>query len=325
MTIINDILDISKLESGKLTLEESDFDFRDLLENIWAMGEYLSAPNSLEFVSDFADNLHACLRGDDVRLRQILLNLLSNACKFTSEGTVTFSVTAGESSLRFVGADTGPGISPEETLSLFEPFKRLDTTRNRKIQGTGLGLSICKNLVDLMGGAISVESEYGRGSVFTVVLPLVPGDECGMRQTGETGRTEYAPGVRVLIVDDNEINLSVAEGLLTDLYGIACDLADSGAVALEMVAAADYTLIFMDHMMPDMDGIETTRRIRALGGKLAKIPIIALTANAVKGTREAMLASGIDDYLTKPIKVDELDAILARWIPDEMKVKAPLP
>ena len=320
VTIINDILDISKLESGKLTLEECDFNFHELLENMLAMGEYLVAPNSLEFIHTYDEALPVCLYGDDVRLRQILLNLISNACKFTSEGSVSFSVAMENSFLRFIVADTGSGISAEEMESLFEPFKRLDTTRNRKIQGTGLGLSICKNLVDLMGGSIRVVSEYGRGTSFTVLLPLVTGDEKAMLPSGNNERTEYDPRVRVLVVDDNEINLSVAQGLLVDLYGVACDLADSGAKALELIVDNEYTLVFMDHMMPEMDGIETTQRIRVMGGRFAQIPIIALTANAVKGTREVMLASGIDDYLTKPIKIEELEGILNRWIPDGLKV-----
>ncbi len=319
LVIINDILDISKLESGKLTLEEADYNFGELLENIRAMGEYLVKPNNLTFVYEESGDLPAYLHGDDVRLRQILLNILSNACKFTTRGSVTLSVAADADNLRFAVADTGPGIREEDMPSLFEPFKRFDSTKNRKIQGTGLGLSICKNLADLMGGNISVASEYGRGATFTVVIPKVPGKEGPAAETGEPVTTFLAPEVRVLIVDDNEINLSVAEGLLTDLYGIRCDLALSGAEALEKVAAADYTMVFMDHMMPEMDGVETTRRIRSMGGRFAVMPIVALTANAVKGTREEMLASGIDDYLTKPIKIDELNGILNRWIPDDLK------
>ena len=322
LTIINDILDISKLESGKLSLEEHDFNFHALLENMRAMGEYLAAPNHVAFEYATSGDLPVCLRGDEVRLRQIVLNLLSNACKFTTKGTISFHVAADGDSLRFVVADTGPGISEEDQVSLFKPFLRFDAARNRKVQGTGLGLSICKSLVDLMGGTIAVESEYGKGAAFTVVIPKVLGEDCPVEDGAAIARAVYAPGVRVLIVDDNEINLSVAEGLLTDIYGIACDTALSGAQALKMVAAADYTLIFMDQMMPEMDGMETTGRIRAMGGAYATMPVIALTANAVKGAREMLLAAGINDYLTKPINVEELGAMLDRWIPDSLKVQA---
>ncbi|MDL2290500.1 response regulator [Desulfovibrio sp. OttesenSCG-928-F20] len=315
LAIINDILDISRLESGKLTLIDSDYDFLGMLDNLRSMGEYLAAPNGLRFEFEADPDLPRCLHGDEVRLRQVLLNLISNACKFTNDGTVSFKVTAGEESLSFVVSDTGPGISAIDQPLLFEPFRRVESALNRAIQGTGLGLSISKNLVDMMGGSISLESEPGRGSVFTVNIPLVRGDEAAMIEKSPDKAVAYAPGVRALIVDDNAINLSVAEGLLTDLYGIECELANSGAKALQLVQEKDFTFIFMDQMMPEMDGVETAGRIRALGGDLACIPIIALTANAVKGTREQLLASGIDDYLTKPIEIAAMDAALRKWIP----------
>ncbi len=318
LTIINDILDISKLESGKLTLEEKDFDFEELLNNLQTMGEYLAAPNGLTFNFEKSDKLPACLHGDDVRLRQVLLNILSNACKFTTQGSVIFRVTSDDGRLIFSIADTGPGISEEDQVALFEPFKRVDTART--VQGTGLGLSISKNLVDMMGGEIRLHSELGKGSTFTVIIREVLGTDCGKKESRDAKRVEYKPGVKVLIVDDNDINLSVADGLLSGLYGFSCDLALSGAEALEKIQANDYVLVFMDHMMPEMDGVETTKRIRALGGKYAAIPVIALTANAVKGAREAMLDSGIDDYLSKPIEIDTLDSVLAKWVPAELKV-----
>ena len=321
LTIINDILDISKLESGKLTLVESDYNFHQFLDNIRTMGEYLSAPNHLQFIYEADKDLPLCLRGDDVRLRQVLLNILSNACKFTAEGSVTLQVRIDERSICFVIADTGTGITEADKALLFEPFKRIDTTKNRKIQGTGLGLSISKNLVELMGGAITVESEYGHGSTFAVTIPKIIGDEAAMDKKANAGRTSYVHDIKVLIVDDNEINLSVAEGLLTGMYEFDCHLALSGAEAIEKITTTDYALIFMDHMMPEMDGVETTRRIRAMGGKYRTIPIIALTANAVKGAKEIMLEAGIDDYLTKPIEVDQLEAMLSKWIPDNLKIK----
>ena len=317
LTIINDILDISRLESGKLSLAENDYDFQAMLDNLKAMGEYLAAPNGLDFVFESAPNLPLSLYGDEVRLRQVLLNLISNACKFTEKGAVRFFVAAEGPTLVFSVSDTGSGISQEDQAHLFEPFRRVDSIRNSAIQGTGLGLSISKNLVNMMGGDISLESELGRGSTFTVTVPLVVGNEQAIAEKASAKGIAFAPGVRALIVDDNEINLSVAEGLLTDLYGIECELANSGPLALEMVRKKDFTLIFMDQMMPGMDGVETSGHIRAMGGKFASMPIIALTANAVKGTKEQLLASGIDDYLTKPIEIVDMDAALRKWVPRE--------
>ena len=319
LTIINDILDISKLESGKLSMEESDFNFSQMLENIRSMAEYLAAPNGLRFLYEVDPGLPVYLRGDEVRLRQVLLNLLSNACKFTAEGHVAFTVRDGGDTLEFTVADTGRGIKEEDLESLFEPFKRMDTTRNRNIQGTGLGLSISRNLVEMMGGSIRVTSEYGKGSTFVVTIPKVPGEKTPDCADTAGRRCHFSPAVRVLVVDDNAINLTVAEGLLTDLYGIRCDQALSGAEAISLVRQTDYTLVFMDHMMPEMDGLEATRRIRAMGGKFAELPIIAFTANAVKGVREDMLASGVDDYLSKPIQVGDLDRILMQWIPADLR------
>ena len=318
LTIINDILDISRLESGKLELAESDFDFVRFMDNIRTMGQYLAEPNKLEFHYSVEGDPPACLRGDDVRLRQVLVNLLSNACKFTPAGSVFLRVAARGDSLVFAVADTGMGISEEDQVDLFEPFMRVGSSRTHKIQGTGLGLSITVSLVEMMRGSLTLESALGRGSTFTVTIPLTPGDACSMeRQT--QGPTRYKPGVTVLIVDDNEINLAVAEGLLNGLYDFVCDTASSGAEALEMLAGKDYDLVFMDHMMPDMDGLETTRRIRAMGGRCAEVPIIALTANAVKGARELILEAGLDDYLTKPIEADALDRILGKWLRGDLK------
>lgn len=316
LAIINDILDISRLESGKLTLTETDFDFLAMLENLRDLGAYLAAPNKLLFEYRPGAKLPRYLKGDEVRLRQVLLNLISNACKFTPAGSVTFEISVVQDDfLRFVVADTGTGIDKEDQARLFEPFQRVESTRNKGIQGTGLGLSICSNLVEMMGGSISLKSEPGQGSVFTVLIPLRQGDETAIAAKNSGEPTAFAAGVKVLVVDDNEINLSVAEGLLSDLYGISCELANSGARALELVQQQDFDLVFMDQMMPEMDGVETAGRIRDLGGKYAAMPIVALTANAVKGTKEYLLTMGINDYLTKPIEIAEMDAVLRKWIP----------
>lgn len=323
LTIINDILDVSKIESGKLTLIEDHFNFTRFLANIQSIGVYLAEPNKLAFHFKEAANLPHCLFGDEIRLRQILLNLLSNACKFTREGSVFFTVSVEKDMLRFVIADTGVGIKKENLPGLFSPFSQMDLTKNRSIQGTGLGLSICKSLVELMRGSIQVTSEYGKGSVFTVTVPIVLGDASQLPQEEERPhRASYAPTLKVLIVDDNMLNLTVAEGLLQELYDIRCDMASSGREALEKLRDKEYHMVFMDHMMPDMDGIETTRRIRKMGEKYAKLPVIALTANAIEGAKDMMLNAGINDYLSKPIQMDELDAILAKWVPGDQKIPA---
>ena len=319
LTIINDILDISKLESGRLELTPVNFDFPRLLDNVRSMVGFLAENKALSFKYEEIGPPPPCLFGDDVRLRQILLNLLSNAVKFTHDGSVTLTVTSGDDTLSFAVTDTGIGLRPESIKSLFEPFKQMDTTRNRAIQGTGLGLSISKSLVELMGGRIWVESVYGQGSTFVFTIPKRPGDPGLLDQSDGFQATVYSPDLKALIVDDNPINLKVASGLLQTIHGLASDTALSGREAIDMVRRNKYDLIFMDHMMPEMDGVEAARQIKALGPEYASMPIIALTANAVQGTREMMLASGIDDFLSKPIVKNELASVLFRWIPDRFK------
>ncbi len=319
LTIINDILDLSKLESGKLGLVPVDFDFPALLAGVRSLARYLAENKNLVFEYREEGDIPFCLYGDDLRLRQVLLNLISNAVKFTHHGRVGLFISVAEREIVIKVSDTGIGIKPEERANLFEPFKQIDTTRNRSIQGTGLGLSISRSLVDLMGGAIEVESVYGRGSTFTMTIPKIPGNEEALTKR-ETGRqVAYDPAFRILIVDDNSINLSVAAGLLKTIYGLDSDKASSGPEAIEKVQRKHYDLIFMDHMMPEMDGVEAARRIRALGGEYEKLPIVALTANAVQGAREMIMNSGMDDFLSKPIVREELAEILYKWAPDKYK------
>ena len=319
LTIINDILDLSKLESGRLELNPVNYDFPKLLANIHTLVQSLADNKHLIFSHEETGDIPRCLYGDDVRLRQVLLNILSNAVKFTREGTVALKVAAEKDRMVFVVSDTGIGIKSEDRTGLFQPFKQMDTTRNRDIQGTGLGLSISSNLVELMGGTIELESVYGHGSAFTITVPKVLGDETSLERKTKAQRVVYSPELRILVVDDNAINLSVAAGLLRTIYGLGCDQVFSGYEALEKLQAADYDLVFMDHMMPGMDGVEATRRIRALGGKFSALPVIALTANAVQGTCEMLMAAGFSDFLSKPIIREELDAILFKWVPDPLK------
>ena len=324
LALINDILDLSKLESGRMFLTPANFSFPALLDNLRSLAGGLARDKGLEFIFETDGKIPDYLYGDDVRLRQILVNLLTNAIKFTPAGTVALKVMVTGDFIYFTVSDTGIGIKDEDRSRLFEPFQRIDPTRDRGLRGTGLGLSICKNLAELMNGGLDVESEYGRGSVFTLRLPKIV-SETGETDVfavppsgadvGPTGPGNSRRSLRALVVDDNEINLHVAAGLLTSFHDIESDLVTSGREALALVTEHDYDYIFMDHMMPEMDGVEATRRIRALGGKYRSVPIIAFTANVVGDARDKLLASGMNDFLAKPIMQGDLEAVLRKWAP----------
>jgi len=318
--IINDIMDISKMETRKMALYSTHYNFRALIDNVASLASHLANESGLEFKLDIAQELPLCLFGDSVRLRQVLLNLLGNAAKYTKKGFVCMHVLIKEDSMRFDITDSGVGIKEEDLPNIFEPFTRIDTRRNRETKGTGLGLSIAKNLTEMMGGEIFVTSDYGVGSTFSVELPLVLGDETKLQQESPLTGIKYSPDLHVLIVDDNEINLRVSSGLLKNLHGIDCDTANSGMEAIAMVQQQDYDLIFMDHMMPELDGVDTTRHIRSLGAKYKSLPIIALTANAVIGTREELLAAGLNDFVPKPIQQKRLQDALYVWAPVEKRI-----
>ncbi len=324
LTIINDVLDLSKLESGKMRLMPVNFNFLAMLDHINSLAKYLAGNKQLEFNLTTEGDIPECLFADDVRLRQILLNVISNAVKFTGKGGIHLRVTARKDTIVFTVTDTGIGIKQEDMEGIFEPFNQLEPTRNRAIKGTGLGLSICKNLLDVMGGKIEAESVYGAGSAFIITIPKQIGDSAALSAQSGNSSAIYDQ-VSALVVDDNEINLNVARGLLKTLHGIESDLASSGPEAIEMVRRKDYDIIFMDHMMPEMDGVEATARIRALGEKYAGITIVALTANAVIGTKEMLVAAGMDDFLAKPIRKHELAEILYKWIPESKKSACPAP
>ena len=320
LSIINDILDFSKIEAGKLELNAVHYNFRELISNIVSMFGFMARKKGLEFeyVEDKA-GLPKCLFGDDVRLRQVLVNICANAVNFTDRGVVRMKAAARDGSLVVEIEDTGAGIKPDDLKDLFSPFARVDTVRNRSVKGTGLGLPISKNFVEMMGGTINVSSEYGAGSVFTITIPMTPGDESLVVRAGPPGGSKVsfsAPEAKILVVDDNDLNLKVAYRLLS-LYGIPADMAPSGREAITAVQKVDYDIVFMDHMMPEMDGIQATAKIRALGGKYAKLPIIALTANATRGVQDIFLSNGLDDYLPKPIELDKLSDMLRKWIPLE--------
>ena len=434
LTIINDILDISKIESGKLEIVPIRYNISSMLMDVINIIKMRADKKAISFVVNIDTNIPSELLGDELRIRQILINILNNAIKFTQRGQITLTVSHqfknDACQLEFSVKDTGVGIKQEDMDKVFVLFQQVDTKKNREIEGTGLGLSISKQLAEMMDGSIEMESEYGVGSTFTVSIrqeivnnqPVAalknPSrnsvivyenraeylesityalDSLGCRYEICTNRSEMyksldefecdyifisslyvrgvqsvaarkqpnaviatlngdgttyldsnmiyismpihclqlanifndehytkmdnthtsnivAPDARVLVVDDNDVNLKVAVGLLS-IYKIKADSASGGLRAITMVKDNDYDLIFMDHMMPEMDGIDTTVAIRALGSKYKLLPIIALTANAIGGVKEMFRAEGLDDFLAKPIEMTKLDAILKKWLP----------
>jgi CheY-like chemotaxis protein/two-component sensor histidine kinase len=317
--IINDILDISKIEAGKMELVPSHFDIGEMFDSLCSQYEFTATAKSLLFQSSIADDLPRVVYADELRLRQIVNNLVSNAVKYTKEGfaSLDFSRDTRDNTdmLVITVADSGIGIKEEDIPKIFDTFEQFDAQKNRGIVGTGLGLSIVQNIVVLMEGSVEVESEYGKGSKFTVRLPLVDGDASRIERVDNSPPIFADRTVRVLVVDDNSINLTVAIGFLKR-HHIQPDTAASGAEAIDKVKEASYDLVFMDHMMPEMDGVEATRFIRSLPGERFKtIPIVALSANVVEEARTLFLESGMNDFLAKPINADELNRILCRWLP----------
>ena len=334
VSIINDILDFSKVEAGKLEIVSARYMFSSLINDTVNIIRIRISDKNLMFNVDVDGNIPNNLIGDHVRLRQILLNLLSNAVKYTDSGNISLSVTLIKREgqkiwLKMAVSDTGRGIKSEDQALLFGDFIRVDKKQNIGVDGIGLGLAIVKQLVIAMDGDINVESEYGSGSTFSVVVPQIVESEELYSETHEHAKTADSshiisfiiPQVKILIVDDIPTNLKVAEGLLSP-YKVKIDICQSGMEALEFVKKADYDLIFMDHMMPEMDGIETIAHIRTWEKEQKRIntPVIALTANAVVGMREMFLDCGFNDFLAKPIDIIRMDEILDRWIPDEKKI-----
>jgi signal transduction histidine kinase len=326
LTIINDILDFSKIESGGLQLAPAPYRASSLLNDAVTLIRVRMGERPVKLVTELSRDIPSVMTGDSGRIRQILLNLLSNAVKYTERGRIRLSAEAervGEDSARlsFEVEDTGLGIRPEDLARLFGEFTRLDEKRNSGVEGTGLGLAIARSLCRAMGGDIEAESTYGIGSVFRawIVQKVVDWTPMGPLAEGggelqESGRASFAaPGAEVLIVDDYASNLMVAEGLLAP-YGMRLTFASGGPESVALAGGRRFDLILMDHMMPEMDGMEACRAIRAMKGG-SHVPIVALTANAVAGMREMYLANGFDDFLSKPVDPVRLDGILLRWIP----------
>ena len=339
LRIINDILDMSKIESGKIEINSIKYDVSGFINDIVQLNLLRIGSKPIEFVVDIDENLPSVLIGDRHRMKQVLSNLLSNAFKYTDEGHVKLSIshfTEGEKvTLRFIIEDTGQGIKPEDMDKLFTKYTRFTTQTGSKryIEGTGLGLSITKNLVELMGGSITVESEYGKGSIFTVNIlqksassPPIDKEviiklESFLFSIDEEQQSivyEPMPYGKVLIVDDIDTNLQVAHGLMSP-YKLQIDLASSGIKAIEMLSDNTYDIVFMDHMMPELDGIETTQRLRGQG---YNDTIIALTANALVGNAEMFKENGFDDFISKPIDIAKLNVILNKYIRDKYPEEA---
>lgn len=332
LTIINDILDLSKVEAGKMELVTRDYDIRNLVDSVVNMMDITASQRGLLLMCDYDMSIPGRYHGDDGRIKQILINLVGNAIKFTKKGHVQVSVkgiphsTPGTELLIFRVEDTGCGIEEENLEKIFEDFKQVDSRRNREVEGTGLGLSITRHLVTLMKGTIEVESVYGQGTVITVKLPQKIVDGRTLAEQPETPVRELhrvnffvAENYRVLVVDDNLINRKVVTGFLKK-YKFDLTEAASGPEAIALVKEKPFDLIFMDHMMPGMDGVETVEIIRSeCGENGTKSVIIALTANAMEGVRERFLNQGFQDYIAKPIDKELLNEVLAKWIPDERK------
>ena len=334
LSIINDILDLSKVESGKMELVEDNYYIQTLVEDSANLIRMAALQKGLQMKVDINKDLPCQLYGDEGRIRQILINILNNAIKFTKTGYISLDVSGEYTdddyiNLQFIIQDTGIGIKNEDLDVIFESFRQLDMNRNRKIQGTGLGLSITKQLVSLMDGDIRVESEYGKGTCFVIYIKQKVVDkrtvkECPTDHMGEEKQDErefVCPNSRVLVVDDNLINRKVAIAMLKT-FGFQLKEAASGQEAIDIVKQEDFDIIFMDHMMPEMDGIEATRIIRGYLKEEQKEPqpvIVALTANALTGARETYLANGFEDFLSKPFERKQLREVLEKWIPEEAR------
>jgi two-component system, sensor histidine kinase len=327
LEIINDILDFSKIEAGKLELEHIEFALRETIEETIEILVLRARAKGLELRCEIEPSVPAAMRGDPVRLRQVLINLAGNAIKFTETGEVVVRVAAldADGKLRFEVSDTGIGIAAEAQSQIFSAFTQADSFTTRKYGGTGLGLAICRQLVALMGGVIGVASEQNRGSTFWFEIRLQPvaapailamaAARPAVARLPAAAAMPAAVGPRILVVEDNAVNREVAAGMLENL-GYQSEAAVNGLLALEAVAETTYAAVLMDCQMPVMDGLTATQEIRrreaASGGKM---PIIALTANAMEANRERCLAAGMDDFLPKPFTQVQLAAVLGRWAP----------
>lgn len=334
--LINDILDFSRIASGKMEIIMTEYETVGLLRDIRNMLFNKAEGKGLKFLYEISPDLPKTLLGDDIRIKQVLINLINNGIKYTKKGSICLRVWGekqGESQLiHYEVRDTGVGIKEEEMSKVFEAFERVDKQNTREIEGAGLGMSITTNLLHLMDSEIELESEYGKGSTFSfaILQKVVDATPIGkqnwsqeIKQSNYEYQTKiYAPEARILFVDDNAINRKVFRGLLAGIGSKVTDL-ESGMECLKEIKEKKYDLIFLDHMMPQLDGIETLKRIQREEHFCKKTPVIALTANAVIGMREKYLEEGFDDFLSKPIIPEQLENMLVRWLPKELQKAVP--
>ena len=349
VSIIENILDVTKMRSDTLEITEEEYEITSLVHDVVNAIQVMLAEKQVVLLVDTNPNIPSRLRGDDVRIKQVMMNLLSNAAKYTEKGTihleVDFAPVGGkdqEIELKVCVTDTGIGIAQEQLKDLFTKFRQGDSSRNRAMGGSGLGLVLSKRLIDLMRGTILAKSVPGKGSEFsfTVVQEVIDARPCietdpqmilqqaikqeergaarvHSRKKEDKHTTFTAPDAKILLVDDNKVNLKVAEGLLRP-YKMNIETADSGPMAIEMIRSREYDLVFMDHMMPQMDGAEATKIIRGLEEeRFRTMPIIALSANAVRGAREMFMEAGMNDFVPKPIEMRIMDRVLRKWLPDD--------
>ena len=339
LSIINDILDFSKIEAGKMEILPDDFRLGYMLDDINRLIDIKAKAKDLDFILDISPELPSVVYGDELRIKQVIINILTNAVKYTPKGSVTFSVYGDYSAeqtmdLQVTVRDTGIGMKQEEMGDLFSDFRRLDERHNRNIEGTGLGMNIVVRLLEQMGSKLKVESVYGEGSVFSfaLTLPVVDTAPVGditvlheQRMKEElSARKRFAEGARILAVDDNQVNLAVLEGWLKD-FKVDVDCARSGKRALKMLGAKHYDLVLLDHLMPEMDGIETLGHIRDLGGSYATLPVIALTANVSSDSRRRYMQAGFSDFLEKPLVLSELERVLETYLPQDDRAETGAP
>lgn len=321
LSLINNILDITRIESGKLDITEEKFELRQLIQEIWMIGTKQAEAKKIDFVIEAEEELPKYLTGDVLHTKQVILNLISNAVKYTEEGRVTLEINASGDQIIFSVKDTGIGIRKEDMDTLFDMFTRVDMKRHRNIEGSGLGLTIAKELCEQMGGQIYAESIYGKGSRFTVCLPLKSTGEEKIgkwnfeesKKVSEDRKRFFAPKAKVLIVDDSQQNLQVLASLLQRM-SMQLDKAGSGLECIKKVRSKKYHLIFLDYMMPEMDGMETFHKLREEENG-QEVPIIAITADVSTGIRQKFLSEGFADYLSKPVMWDRLEEILLQFIP----------
>jgi signal transduction histidine kinase/CheY-like chemotaxis protein len=325
LNILNDILDFSKIEAGKISLENVDFNLHQVLDRLNSAVGAQAREKPLDFSIRIAPEIPRYLKGDPLRLGQVLMNLANNAVKFTERGNVTVNVDPVAEAddkivLRFSVSDTGIGLTPEQRKRLFLAFSQADTSTTRKFGGTGLGLAISRRLVELMGGEISVESEYQQGSTFHFSAPFSRGEErattsrpeANARRAAAESQLARLRGARVLIAEDNPLNQQVIQEFL-ERAGVMVIIANNGLEAIKVAQMQSFDAVLMDLQMPVMDGLQATRELRKIP-QFADTPIIALTANVFQADIERCIAAGMNDHIGKPIKVDELFSKLGKWL-----------